>query len=134
MSEKRSDIILSESTIVILESANAVLEHVTCGSAKKFHYATLRFSGHDGREIQLVTVHGLAKTSFYGRLFEVEIILMLDKSDEGYWRLSPLCIPMVTHNYLEIAFKVSDKGGFTCYSSSDEEHHEEIKRRWQFGT
>ena len=134
MFRRRNDVVLSESTLVTLESANAVLEHVTCGSAKKFHFATLKFHDHDGRETQLVTVHGLAKTSVCGRSFEAQIILMIDKSDEGYWRLSPLCVPMVTHNDLEIALKISDKGGFTHYSPSDEKFHAELKWRWQFGS
>jgi len=130
--KRRKEIVLTESTLVILEYANAILEHVTCGSAKKFRFAGIEFQNPKDNYVQDFLFHGLAKTNVSCRLFEAQIIFAIDKSDEGNWRLDPRSLLTVIHGDLKIVFKINDKGGFIYYSDMDEEVHAELRRRWQF--
>ncbi len=132
---KRKDIILSESTLVILESAYAVIEHVTCGSAKKFRMATIKFQDREDKETQMVAVHGLVElggSKHLKYLFEARIHLLFKKSGYGDWILDPNSVVNVVHNDLQISLVVGNDGSFSYLSPVQIEFHEELKRRWRF--
>lgn len=125
----KSDVALSESTLVILESATAVLEFITEGSFKKFLCATIKPCNPSYVGTMLAKVDGLVRLSC-GGIFNLNVILMVVKSEAG-WKLTQESVMAIGGGY-RIQLKVNDKGGFDYLTSFDEGYHRELKANLHF--
>lgn len=104
----KSDVVLSESTLVILESANKILKRTPGGGLdKKFLYITISFDNQSPKDTLNVRLSGRVMMAG-GDVFDLTIVLMITKSVDGRWKLGTQVT--VIMDRLSLRFTVNEEG------------------------